>query len=561
MHKLILEQLKKYKIEYISYFILYLISIILTLLEPIIFGKILDLIISNLGKIDIEIIKYIVLLIVILLLQYIANFIYRRILFPTSKKLKQGVLNSILKKLEKAQIDFFDRTDKGKFVSYIINDISEISSIMSHGAIELVRLILYTVVGFIISVKYVNLSLTIAVFITFPMLIYFIFRQNAKAQKLIYEKKEEEAKLSKHINDSFCGFSVIKSYVTEEKTLKQFNEINENLKHKNIEYNKVTSSINSIVTFFQGLEFSISCIFGLYLVMNGSITIGSFVAFNSLIQKVMKDYLYAGFLVAKANLLKIIYKRIQFLFDIDINTDGNIKMPENTEIHIAGFNFKYKGEKENILENINLNIPAGSFIGILGKTGTGKTTLANILAKFYKIPNEKIFFNDIDINDIERKSFYKSFAYVMQDDYIYDNTIKHNIELYKNYNENEIKSATKKAELLDTIEKLDKKYDTLIGDNGIKLSGGQKQRLILSRNLVTNPSILIIDNGFTGLDINTREKVVENLNNKNSKTTLIIISSMIEDINNADKIYKLENKTLVEMDKGEFDDEYKESYK
>ena len=547
MHKLILKQLKKYKIEYMIVFIFYIINIIFALLEPVIFGRILDSIINNVGRIDFETKKNIVFLISILLVQYITNYIYRRVLFPTSRKVKQGILNNILEKLEKAKIEFFDKTDKGKFVSYIINDITYIWSIMSHGTIELIRLISFTVFGFIFAVKYVNLPLAIAVFITFPMFIYFIFKQNAKAQKLLYEKKEEEAKLSKHINDSFCGFSVIKSYVTEEETLKQFNEINNDLKNKNIEYNKITSSINSIVTFFQGLGFSISCIFGLYLVVNGSITIGSFIAFNSIIQKVMKDYLYAGFLVEKANMIKIIYKRIEFLYDIETNTDGNIKMPENANIQINNLNFKYKGEKENILENINLSIPAGSFIGILGKTGSGKTTLANILAKFYSIPDKKIFFNDIDINDIERKSFYEKFAYVMQDDYIYDNTIKHNIELYKNYEKNEVKEATKKAELFDTIEKLDKKYDTLIGDNGIKLSGGQKQRLILSRNLITNPNILIIDNGFTGLDIDTRKKVIDNLNNRNNKTTLVIISSMIEDIKNADKIYKLENKALVEI--------------
>lgn len=547
MHKLILKQLKKYKIEYMTFFIFYIINVIFALLEPVIFGKILDSIINNVGRIDFETKKNIVFLISILLVQYVTNYIYRRVLFPTSRKVKQGILNNILEKLEKAKIDFFDKTDKGKFVSYIINDITYIWSIMSHGTIELIRLISFTVFGFIFAVKYVNLLLAIAVFITFPMFIYFIFKQNAKAQKLLYEKKEEEAKLSKHINDSFCGFSVIKSYVTEEETLKQFNEINNDLKNKNIEYNKITSSINSIVTFFQGLGFSISCIFGLYLVVNGSITIGSFIAFNSIIQKVMKDYLYAGFLVEKANMIKIINKRIQFLYDIDANNDGNTKMPENADIQINNLNFKYEGEKENILENINLSIPSGSFIGILGKTGAGKTTLANILAKFYEIPAGKIFFNDIDINDIERKSFYEKFAYVMQDDYIYDNTIQHNIELYKKYNKNDIKDAVKKAELFDTIEKLDKKYDTLIGDNGIKLSGGQKQRLILSRNLITNPNILIIDNGFTGLDIDTRKKVVDNLNNRNNKTTLVIISSMMEDIKNADKIYKLEKKALVEM--------------
>ncbi len=547
MHKLILKQLKKYKIEYIIFFIFYMINVTFALLEPVIFGKILDSIINNVGKIDFETKKNIIFLISVLLVQYITNYIYRRILFPTSRKVKQGILNNILEKLEKAKIDFFDKTDKGKFVTYIINDITYIWSIMSHGTIELIRLISYTVFGFIFAIKYVDLSLAIAVFVTFPMFIYFIFKQNAKAQKLLYEKKEEEAKLSKHINDSFCGFSVIKSYVTEEETLNKFNEINNDLKNKNIDYNKITSSINSIVTFFQGLGFSISCIFGLYLVVNGSITIGSFIAFNSIIQKVMKDYLYAGFLVKKANMIKIIYKRIQFLYDIETNTDGNIKMPENADIQINNLNFKYNGEKENILENINLSIPSGSFIGVLGKTGSGKTTLANILAKFYAIPNGKIFFNNIDTNDIERKSFYEKFAYVMQDDYIYDNTIQHNIELYKRYNKNDIKDAVEKAELFDTIEKLDKKYNTLIGDNGIKLSGGQKQRLILSRNIVTNPNILIIDNGFTGLDIDTRKKVVDNLNNRNNKTTLVIISSMMEDIKNADKIYKLENKTLVEM--------------
>lgn len=551
MHKLILKQLKKNKVGYITFFIFYIINIIFSLLEPLILGNILDLIINNVGKIDFETKKNIFFLISVLLVQYITNYIYRRVLFPTSRKVKQGILNDILEMLEKAKIEFFDKTDKGKFVSYIINDITYIWSIMSHGAIELVRLISYTLFGFILAIKYVNLSLTISVFITFPMFIYFIFKQNSKAQELLYEKKEEEAKLSKHINDSFCGFSVIKSYVTEEETIKSFNEINNNLKNKNIEYNKITSSINSIVTFFQGLGFSISCMFGLYLVVNGDITIGSFIAFNSIIQKVMKDYLYAGFLVEKANMIKIIYKRIQFLYDIEINTDGNKKMPENPDIQIKNLDFKYKGEKENILENININIPYGSFIGILGKTGSGKTTLANILAKFNAIPNEKIFFNNIDINDIERKSFYKNFAYVMQDDYIYDNTIKHNIELYKTYSENEINEATEKAELLETIEKLDKKYNTLIGDNGVKLSGGQKQRLILSRNLVTNPEIIIIDNGFTGLDIETRKRVVENLNNRNNKTTLVIITSMIEDIKNADKIYKLEDKTLVEMDERE----------
>ena len=191
MHKLILKQLKKNKVGYIIFFIFYIINVIFSLLEPLILGNILDLIINNVGKIDFETKKNIFFLISVLLVQYITNYIYRRVLFPTSRKVKQGILNDILEKLEKAKIEFFDKTDKGKFVSYIINDITYIWSIMSHGAIELVRLISYTLFGFILAIKYVNLSLTISVFITFPMFIYFIFKQNSKAQELLYEKKEE----------------------------------------------------------------------------------------------------------------------------------------------------------------------------------------------------------------------------------------------------------------------------------------------------------------------------------------------------------------------------------
>lgn len=162
MHKLILGQLKKYKVNYIMFAFIYLIDIIMVLLEPVIFGKILDQIIINKGTFGSEISRNIMLLILILLAQYVLNFIYRRIVFATGKKVKQGVLNSIVRKLEKSQLDFFEKTDKGSFVSYIINDISYLWSIMSHGAIELIRVILYTGVGFLVAMTYVDFSLTLA---------------------------------------------------------------------------------------------------------------------------------------------------------------------------------------------------------------------------------------------------------------------------------------------------------------------------------------------------------------------------------------------------------------
>ncbi len=547
MNKLINEELKKHKIGLLLFFVIYIIDIILSLLEPVIFGEILDIILSNFGTRSVAVIHKTILLCIIVLISFIFTFLYRRIIFSTGRKVKQGVFSKLLQKTECANISFFENIDKGTFVSYIINDINQLWSIIGHGFIEITRVLAYTIIGFIISIKYVNFSLTISVFIIFPIFLYLIIKQNSKSQKLLKDKKDLEAALSQKINDGFCGFTVIKSYVKEKETVDQFNDINQSLKEKNIAYHKVIAHIDVISTICKGLSFSIACIYGIYLVVKNVITIGEFIAFNSIIQKVLSDYVYTGNLVKKVNELKIINKRIQLLYNINLDSNGNKKMPETPNISIKNLNFKYNNGSNNILEDININIPYGSFIGILGKTGSGKTTLANILTKFYKIENKKVFFDNIDINDINRTSFYEKMSYVMQEDYIYDNIVKYNIDLGKYYTETKIKKALEQSELLNTIENFPQKYETYIGEDGIKISGGQKQRLILSRNIVSTPKILIIDDGLTGLDLETRKKIIENIT-KNKNITLIVISNMIEDIKEADKIYILENKTLKELE-------------
>ena len=219
MHKLIKNELKKYKIGLLLFFIIYIINIILTLLEPIIFGKILDIILSNFGIIDTKVIQKIILLCLILLISFVLTFLYRRIIFSIGRKVKQGIFSNLLQRFEMANISFFENIDKGSFVSYIINDINQLWSIIGHGSIEITRVLAYTIIGFILSMKYVNFSLSISVFIIFPIFLYLIIKQNSKSQKLLKDKKDLEASLSQKINDGFCGFTVIKSYVKEQETI------------------------------------------------------------------------------------------------------------------------------------------------------------------------------------------------------------------------------------------------------------------------------------------------------------------------------------------------------
>ncbi len=547
MHKLIKVNISKFKLWLIIFFIIYAVDIVLSLIEPVIFGEILDTILGNTNIINAVLIKKILLLCAVIINTFVLTFIYRRIIFSIGRKVKQGVLSDLLYNFEARNVSFFENIDKGKFVSYITNDIDHLWSILSHGTIEITRVILFTIMGYIISINYVNFLLSSSVFVIFPIFLYIIVKLNYTSQKVIKEKKDLEANISKIINDGFVGFSVIKSYVNESETINKFDAVNSSIKEKDIEYNKSIAIIDFISVIFKGLSFSIACIYGIYLVTENVITIGSFIAFNSIIQKVLSDYVYTGNLVKKVNEIRIINKRLDFLYDMDLNRDGDLCMPQNPNIEIKNLTFKYKNDQDTILENINLSVPYGSFIGIMGKTGSGKTTLVNILAKFYEIDYGIVLFNGIDINNIKRNEFYKDVSYAMQDDYVYDNTIKYNVELGKEYDINEVNDALQEACFLKTINEFSQKYETYIGDSGVKISGGQKQRLILSRNVLKKHKILIIDNALSGLDSKTRKKVINNITQK-SKITLILISDTFDDFKGADKIYLLENKQLKEVE-------------
>ena len=379
MNILIKNQLKKYKLGILTFLIIYIIEIILSLLEPVIFGAILDMLISNRGNISIELKQNIILLCAVLLSSFILYVLSRRIIYSTGRKVKQGIYTDLIEKFEKSKISFFESVDKGTFVSYIVNDINSLWSIIGHGTIEITRVIAYTIIGFIISMKYVNFSLSISVFVVFPIFIYLIIKQNSKIEIATKETKDLNAKLSKKINDGFCGFTVIKSYVKEQETIEQFNDINKKMKDKNVQYNKSVAKIDIISTICQGVSFSIACIYGIYLVMQNVITIGSFIAFNSIIQKIISDYIYAGNLVRKVNELKIINKRIQFLYNTETYSNGKNIMPKKPGIRICNLNYKYSSEKENTLENINIDIPYGSFIGILGKTRFWKNYISQYI--------------------------------------------------------------------------------------------------------------------------------------------------------------------------------------
>lgn len=286
---------------------------------------------------------------------------------------------------------------------------------------------------------------------------------------------------------------------------------------------------------------------GLILINKGLLTVGELTAYISCIAIVISEIIHSiePLLTGISN-FKIASKRYNYFFNLDTYTKIGKELEKIDKIEIKNLSYSYEDNQNFAIENINMTINNGDKIGIVGKVGSGKTTLMNILAGFYKAPENTIFINGIDINEYSRESIFKNIGYAMQKNIITDDTIKNNIDIKNEATDDEIEEISQKADILEDIKIMHDGFETKIGENGIKISGGQKQRIQIARNLLNVRNINIFDDTLSALDSETEKKVIVEIEKQIGDNVFILVSNKISMMEKMDKVFLLVDGKIVD---------------
>ena len=372
-----------------------------------------------------------------------------------------------------------------------------------------------------------------------------------KYMTLKWEKRQEAfSSLSDFSQESFAGIAVIKAFVKEAKELMAFRKLNKENEEANIAFTKLSVSLNICVTL---LVESVVCVilgYGGYLVYKGEFDAGQLVEFIGYFTAIVWPIMAVSELIDMRARGKASLNRIGELLDSqpDITDRKGVIFPEhiNGDIEFRNLTFRYPDGEYDVLRGASFKINAGENVGIVGRTGAGKTTVADLILKTYNVPDGTVFIDGIDINDIAVRALRSHAAYVPQDNFLFSTAISENIAFASDNNDmEEIQRAAALADVHDNIAEFPQQYATILGERGVTVSGGQKQRISIARALMKNASILILDDSVSAVDVKTEKVILNNLRETRKGKTTILIAHRITTIENMDKIIFIDDGKVI----------------
>ncbi|RBQ26327.1 MULTISPECIES: ABC transporter ATP-binding protein [Arcobacteraceae] len=557
IYKLLIKNKKSLLFGQFFTIIAILISVPIPLLLPLLVDEVLlnkpDFFINNIdsffGSGDAFYYIAIVTAIVIILrfLHFIFSVITTKIFTKVSKIVIFDIRKRLLNHLEKVTMNEYESLGSGKIAANLITDINTLDNFIVSVASKLVTSVLTLIAVAIVIIK-INLILGLMILLIQPTLAIISKKIAKKTGEL---KKEENASIEvfqNNINETLDLFSQIKASNKEkeffQESILKANDIkiaSNEFNYKSVAYEKFSYTIFLFA-------FEIFRATGLLLVAYSDLSIGLMFAMFGYIWFVMtpvQDILSIQYSLASA---KAAIGRINKVLDLKCEKNGNIKLDNSKKVDISIQNlyFSYTKDKET-LKNISFNIKAGEKIAIIGASGSGKTTISQIIAGFYAKDSGDILYNNISIDNIDKQSLRENIFLVLQMPILFNNTLRFNITMGdKNITDEKIYKAIKIAQLLETVENMPNKLDTIVGKLGVRLSGGQRQRLSIARMIIANPSVVIFDESTSALDVQTETKLFNDLEEFLRPKTVITIAHRLSTVKNASFVYMLDDGNLVQ---------------
>ncbi len=552
--KFIFSYISHHKVSILFGVLLLIIVDFLQLIIPKFIQVILDSL-STEKLIQKIIISNTVIILSLAVLMVILRFFWRLFIVTTSRKIEKEIRNDVFAHLQKLSFSFYNKTKTGDLMALMINDLNSIRMIAGPvltGTTDTLFL------GSLTIIFMFSINTTLALFSIIPLLCiaFFLVFVGEKIRERFKNIQESFASISSFTQEIFSGIRIVKGFSQEEKEKINFIKKSIDYSEKNLKLAKVWGMLFPLVRFVASISIIIYIFIGGIFTIKKVITLGQFVQFDFYISNLVWPMIAIGWvfnmfqqgLASTIRVMDLLNTKID-VFDkkINKNIDG-IK----GRIEIKNLTFSYEKDRDPVINNLNLVIPENSTLGILGKHGSGKTTLISLLFRIFNVNAGAIFIDNNDINKIPINILRSSIGYVPQEMLLFSDTIKNNILLgidedKEDQFKDKIIDYSHIAALDREIKKFSNKYETLIGERGVMLSGGQKQRLSIARCLILNPNILILDDAFSSVDVQTEQEIIKNMQNEIKKRTTIIIAHRISTIKDCDNIIILENGKIKEQ--------------
>ncbi len=474
------------------------------------------------------------------------RFLWRYFIFGGARQIEYEIRNDLFAHLETLSVEYYNEHKTGDIMARFTNDLNAVRMSIGPAVVTAFDASVLLVMVVVQMMVYVDRKLTLFAVLPLLLIAFGEYYYGQMIEKRFAAKQEAFSELTDQVQESISGIRVIKAFVQERKERAAFARSNLKNKEKNLELVKIQAVVMPLLDVIIGLSSLVTLIYGGYLTMSGEISLGRFVAFHQYIGLLVWPMLAVGESITLFSQGVASVKRIQEVMEeIPEIQDGSLVEDVQKirgELTFRHLTFIHHGHTEPTLEDISLEVSAGSTLAVIGRTGNGKSTLVNLLLHLYNAKPGMIFIDGKDINSIPLQTLRENISYVPQDNFLFSDTLRRNIAFGADSDELEpVILAAKAACIHDNIIEFPDGYETIVGERGVTLSGGQKQRSSISRAILKDAPILILDDALSAVDTNTEEQILRNLKENRKGKTTILIAHRISTIQHADCIVVLEN--------------------
>lgn len=499
--------------------------------------------------ISLLLLKYGCLIVLFAILKGVFLYFTRQTIIVMSRKIEFDLKNEVFDQYQKLSIGFYKQNKTGDLMNRITEDISKVRMYLGPAIMYTINLsILFSLV--IYKMCSVSIILSVYVLTPLPLLAISVYFVSNKINKKSEKVQAQLSTITAISQESFSGIRIIKSFTNEENSLNVFYESCKKYTQRQIELIKIEAMFIPLIITLIGISTVLIIYVGGLEVFKGNITTGNIAEFIIYVNMLAWPVASVGWVTSLIQRAAASQERINEFLQIkaEIQNTSNSKEPINGDIEFINVNLIYDDTKIKALDNLSFKINEGKQIGIFGKTGSGKTTIANLICRLYDVTNGAIMINNLDIKSTNLNTLRTSIGYIPQDGYLFSGTIRENISFADDLdNIEEVKIAAQKAEMLDEINSFPDKFNTIIGERGVQLSGGQRQRLAIARVFYKKPKIYIFDDCLSAVDANKEQKILKNLRIETKDKTTIIISHRVSTLEKSDNIIVLDNGAISEQ--------------